>query len=890
MKKLFLLSLLFLFWNGTRLMAEITTPYPETIVLKQINSAEKECLRLAQGHNKFDRQPTGFYIEAGKTMAVNVETLTPAADGAKPILIVGTLGFNVDNRARTEFPLEEGVNRITPQHGGLVYLGFVSGNPSQPVGEVKVTFTPESEQVRAPRYVYGTTGDAEFAEMMEAYQTPDVIFHSDYAVVCATREAATAHSLGQKKDEWMGGLHTLLEKEDEISGMDNNDPNPVHHRLKAGEVRYLLVENTSTSPHANSVGYTGYPHSSVNRYLTVFGSSNNSWMLGHELGHQHQQPAYMIRQATESTVNIYAYAVERNIQGSYNRTTAARWKQAQDTYLNIPVSKRIYDMEDSDLEAITGFNRDELRFMMWEQFFLVFGDEFYKTLHRVVREEKITGGGAEERRAYLIWKASQVTGYDLTDFFNLWGVRVTDAGLKDQLRARMYTALTHGTIIPLPRPATDLVMVTGQQAPDWAPLPLRGITSSAPQNDGLDRSAWTVITSFAGVPDATIGGDKPVYIIDGSQTTAFSFIKPGKSYEGVTGPSDYIPSFTIDMKEKQEFNYFVYRHRTANNNSEFIRAREISFYGKNTEEGDFVPIVENVAIDHTENRDEIKVVFGKVEYRYVQLVINDWNQSSGSSIQVSEFNAGVENPEELLTPDPYQYTVTVEASEGIVTSTGEFKADEASEFSVEFTLLPAYGNLTVIVDGDDYEPVLSGGVYTVKQRITNHTAISIKASVKVYAVKINRGEGVTLVAPEAGEVNYGDDFRAGFTLAAGYGNPTITGGEAVIEGNTIRIPSIMANVEITISASKVTGIADYLDEPPVRIYPNPVTSGQTLTIDASGMAKEKAVLEICGADGRVLEQKIINGGVMKITMNRAPGIYFLKIAAGKETVYKIIVQ
>ena len=389
MKKSLIFSVLIVFVCKF-VSADITTPYPETILLKQINSAEKERNRLAHGHKKFDQQPTGFYIESGKTVVVNVEILTPAADGVKPVLTVGTLGFNVNGRARTLFTLSEGENRIAAQHGGLIYLSFISDQQKQPIGEAQVVFTSESEQIRAPRYVYGITTDEEFAEMMQIYPTPDVIFHSDFVVVCATREAATGHSLDQKKNDWMNDLHTLIEKEDEISGMDNNDPNPLHHRLKAGEVRYLLVENTSASPHANSSGYTGYPNGSVRRYLTVFGPNNNSWMLGHELGHQHQQPAYQINQATESTVNIYSYVVERNIQGpSYNRTSATRWGQVQNTFLTLPPAKRVYDMPDSQLEGVIGFNRDEMRFMPWEQFFLIFGDEFYKRLHRVTREEKI---------------------------------------------------------------------------------------------------------------------------------------------------------------------------------------------------------------------------------------------------------------------------------------------------------------------------------------------------------------------------------------------------------------------------------------------------------------------------------------------------------------------
>jgi len=46
--------------------ASAQTPYPTEIVLKQINGGEKERVRHAQNMRKFDQQPTGFYVEAGK--------------------------------------------------------------------------------------------------------------------------------------------------------------------------------------------------------------------------------------------------------------------------------------------------------------------------------------------------------------------------------------------------------------------------------------------------------------------------------------------------------------------------------------------------------------------------------------------------------------------------------------------------------------------------------------------------------------------------------------------------------------------------------------------------------------------------------------------------------
>ncbi|GHV30160.1 hypothetical protein FACS1894177_02270 [Bacteroidia bacterium] len=747
--------------SATQGQSNITTPYPSTIEINQINSAEKERIRLCQGHKKYDKQPTGFYVEAGKKVEVNVEILTPAGLNVMPALTVGTMGFNVDGRnTGAQYPLTAGVNTITAASGGLIWLSFIQDGSPEPEGKAKITFTDNSEHVRAPRYVFGVTQHAEFASMMNAYQTPDVLYQSDYIAVAATRASALQYSINENKDEWMESIHTLLAKEDEISGMDNNDANPLHHRLKTGEVRFLLVENTSESPHANSTGYTGYPSASRHRYLTKLGTaSNNSWMLGHELGHQHQQPAYMINKATESTVNIYSYTVERNIQGpDYNRTSAARWEQAQNTYLKLPFSKRIYDMEDGDLENITGFNRDELRFMVWEQLFLIFGDDFYKNMHRVVREENITGGGADERRAYLIWKASQVSGYDLTEFFNIWGIRVTDREIKAKLRARMADAKTKGEILDLSdinHTAEELTTVTGQIRPAWTPIALRGITTSSPENTTtpIDKTNWTVTTSIEGVPDGTVGGDNPANIIDGNTTSSFSFIKPGKTYEGVTGPADYVPSFTIDMQTAQTFNYVSYLHRSAGNTSEYIRARQLSVYASN-DNTTFTPVKEHHIIDYVKNDNEIIIEFSDVSYRYIRVVIEDWNKPNGSTIQVAEFSAGSKAPEvQLPAPEPLKFRVNVMTNDGIITSqAGIQSADEDSDYTITFSLSPDAEDLSVTVDEEVVTPTVDNGIYSLTVNVTNHLDVNISAKIKT---------GLKLPAGESGISVYPNPVKAG---------------------------------------------------------------------------------------------------------------------------------
>ncbi|MDR2563576.1 MAG: M60 family metallopeptidase [Prevotellaceae bacterium] len=637
--------LLLLIFTSGMANAKIITPYPETFEIKQINSAEKERIRLCQALRKYDRQPTGFYIEAGKTVEVKVEILTAADQNTMPELTVGTLGFNVGDRSiGVTTRLTAGINTITRHSGGLIWLGFLHNGDGEPKGRAKITFTANSEQVRAPHYVYGVTTDEEFTEMMQAYQTPDVIFHSDYAAIVATREAAQLYSINENKNDWMEAIHTLIDKESEISGLDNKDPNPLHHRLKAGEVRFLLAENTLPLPHAAYAGYTGYPAGKQMRYLTKIGvPNNNSWMLGHEIGHQHQQPAYLINRASESTVNIYSYVVERNIVGSnYNRTSATRWTQAQSTYLNLPIEQRVYDMLDSKLTSIIGFDYSELRFMVWEQLFLLFGDRFYKTLHRIVREEKVLESGADERRMYLIWKSSQITGYDLSEFFNQWGIRVSNESLKTKLNARIAGEIAKGTIVALPKTVEECIMVTGQNRPEWTPLPLQGITASKPESRiPLDRYKWTISASITGVTDSAVGGNEPFYMIDNDTTSAFSFVKPGKTHQGVTGQADYIPSFTIDMQSVKSFNYVAYMHRTAKNNVSFwIRARQISIYGSDNNVT-FTPIREHYAVNFLKNDNEITVEFPEQSYRYIKVVIENWDKTNGSTIQVAEFNAGI---------------------------------------------------------------------------------------------------------------------------------------------------------------------------------------------------------------------------------------------------------
>jgi rhamnogalacturonyl hydrolase YesR len=171
---------------------------------------------------------------------------------------------------------------------------------------------------------------------------------------------------------------------------------------------------------------------------------------------------------------------------------------------------------------------------------------------------------------------------------------------------------------------------------------LPSFDESLNNNTLLSRTDWTIITSSEGPVDdaAAVGGNNPRYIIDGDINSAFLFVKPGKTYKGITVPSGVEPWFAIDLKETCEMSYMHYRHRDYDGNTAaHLRASKASFYGKNAETDEYQPIIENFAIA-TDNA-EVRVNFSsKVSYRFVKMVMKEWNPSTGNTIQVSEFNLG----------------------------------------------------------------------------------------------------------------------------------------------------------------------------------------------------------------------------------------------------------
>lgn len=253
----------------------------------------------------------------------------------------------------------------------------------------------------------------------------------------------------------------------------------------------------------------------------------------------------------------------------------------------------------------------------------------------------------------------------------------------------------------------------------------------------LTRSEWTIVASSEGPVDTAVApdGDVPAYMIDGDTKSSFLFVKPGRTFGGISVPEGEKPWFMIDLKEVTDMTYLVFRHRDFSNTSSFLRASKGSFYGKNSESEEFKPILENFAI--ATNATEVRIDFPeKVSYRYVKFVIEEWDAVNGNTIQVSEFYLGNTIPvdnvgtEELnhkhnnlhlnLFPNP------VKAGEPFFIRLND---ENASALASVYTLTGSKIYETKVIGSVVEMRVNTQGIYVIKIETNNQTAL-LKAVIR----------------------------------------------------------------------------------------------------------------------------------------------------------------
>ncbi|OBU23718.1 M60 family metallopeptidase [Photobacterium aquimaris] len=149
--------------------------------------------------------------------------------------------------------------------------------------------------------------------------------------------------------------------------------------------------------------------------------TDDGWGPWHEYGHTLQPRYIQFSGMGEVTTNITSQKIRQ--QFGYDSRIVANWNKSIFPYLDLPSAEK--DFFSQQLKAFDKFG------LFW-QLDLTFGPRFYQRMSIIMRNsyhdlppnhDAISG---DQRVQVFIQKASLATGYDLREYFNHWGIPVTD--------------------------------------------------------------------------------------------------------------------------------------------------------------------------------------------------------------------------------------------------------------------------------------------------------------------------------------------------------------------------------------------------------------------------------------------------------------------------------
>lgn len=380
------------------------------VVARPSASAQNAVEGHIQSHS--DLTPTGRFVRAGEVLTFDVDPgsaqigYSVSVGGAH----AGVKGSSSAGFRPTSTPLRAGTSRVTAATDGLVHL---TGTGS---GSTRVRVTGGAPQ---PVFELNRTTRADLdAQLARWSGSRFVLFLSDR--LDAEMQRAQVDT-ARKSASWdpqatVGYWDRSVELAAEAHGLDPaaaGVARPAGHRIR-------ITNPDSGSGWASAThGAITFPNSTgAGQHLLTARPGTTQWGLWHELGHLYQNSAYRWGGMTEVQVNLYPAHIQRRL-GLGTRYTASldAAKQAR-ALLAKPIGQR----------ASSGPAHE----VMFEQLARAFGDAFYPRVNQEYRVLAATGSTPSTDPARIqrfIRTASEVSGYDLSEFFRQWGMPADPATL-----------------------------------------------------------------------------------------------------------------------------------------------------------------------------------------------------------------------------------------------------------------------------------------------------------------------------------------------------------------------------------------------------------------------------------------------------------------------------
>ena len=399
-------------------------PQPRTLTLQALPSSASERDRTQRSYRWPDVQPTGFYLNPGQALDVDLASVP----GAPPVnLMIGTWDLvsatddTAPDRPAPAFrKLSPGTNHISDPFGGLLYVEYAKASLDAVAPPVTVALGPSA--VPVPYYRQHLTTDQQWRDMLDASPIPWVQSSGDHMTLTTMRDSAMAYRTTDQNALHEAYSH-IWKVEQDTAGFD--DSKPVH---RVGPLRQFLVESNNVG---EAIRRSGDYRIMFPRGYHFMGEAldpaqvRTSWGTWHEMGHENQQ-TWTWTPMTEVTVNQFSLAVQRNTPGvtdSHPNTWNDAWK-----WLQLPQDKRSYDCVPLNMEGGTQedpscpYSQLFTKLVMLEQLRVAYGDAAQARVYQLTRENRPKLTDDQSKRNYYMTTACTATGHDLSTFFATWGV------------------------------------------------------------------------------------------------------------------------------------------------------------------------------------------------------------------------------------------------------------------------------------------------------------------------------------------------------------------------------------------------------------------------------------------------------------------------------------
>ncbi|EKO3792033.1 hypothetical protein HAR83_001428 [Vibrio metschnikovii] len=343
-------------------------------------------------------EPTGIYVTQDQQLIINMSGDASAFAFIQAYALHGSS----NSWDETQFKLVQGNNTITAPKNGILYLANENSAGSVTISVKGGSHFPVFEKD------YHTRKD--LAAMLNKYpNAPYVEFISNKGLVTATYKTIADYFFQRNAVEpqlFLQRVDDMIAAQNKVAGYDDKPG------VNQQDRHYLhMIQDTRSSLYMYATSYrTAYVNDAIKSIL-----DGKHWGLYHENGHLQQIAPMTFHNMTEVTVNTFSLAAEKVIENTSRLTIDGTYPKIF-AYLNQPSKNKNYHNE-PDLFIKLG---------MLHQLTLSFGEQFFPNLHRTYREtarDTIPLYGKDQIFMYL---ASKVSGYDLSKFFETWGMPIAN--------------------------------------------------------------------------------------------------------------------------------------------------------------------------------------------------------------------------------------------------------------------------------------------------------------------------------------------------------------------------------------------------------------------------------------------------------------------------------